>query len=172
MSQGDRLRRFRIQRKPGGEIDLRIAQHASESDAFLVARVLAATAYHGPGLELSNGVCRGDEPALARRELDGRLVLWIEIGVPKRERLERALRTAERVVVVAHKRADVFLRELEDDPPRRVERLRVHELDTGVLDALAKTLDRDNKWTVDVLPDRLKVRTQRGEHELALRVEG
>lgn len=172
MSSGERLRRFRIQRVPGGEVDLRLAQHASETDAFLVARALAAAAYHGPGLELSNGVCRGDEPAIARRGYDGRLELWIEIGLPKRERLERALRSAEKVVVVAHRRAEVFLRELRDDPPRRLERLRVHELDPAVLDALGDTLERDNRWTVTVLADRVSVRTPRGEHELALSVEG
>ncbi len=166
MSQGERLRRFRIQRVPGGELDLRLAQHASETDEFLVARLLATVAYHGPGFESASGVCRGDEPALSRRELDGRLVLWIEIGLPKRERLERALRAAEKVVVVAHKRADVFLRDLEDDPPRRKERLTVHVLDATTLTRLGKELDRDNRWTVDVASDRLRVRTPKSEHEL------
>lgn len=164
MSQGERLRRFRIQRAPGGEIDLRLAQHASETDEFLVARVLAAVAYHGPGLELSNGVCRGDEPAIARREYDGRLVLWVEVGLPKRDRLERALRNAERVAVVTHKRAEVFLRDLKEDPPRRVERLRVHELEPAALEALARTLDRDNRWSVDVAAASLTVRVRNGEH--------
>ncbi|MBK7878364.1 MAG: YaeQ family protein [Planctomycetes bacterium] len=167
MSQGERLRRFRIQRTPGGELDLRLAQHASETDEFLVARLLATVAYHGPGFEVSSGVCRGDEPALSRRELDGRLVLWIEIGLPKRDRLDRALRAAEQVVVVAHKRADVFLRELEDDPPRRKERLRVHVLDAATLTRLGKELDRDNRWSIDVEPALLRVRTPKTAHELA-----
>ncbi|MFO1010863.1 MAG: YaeQ family protein [Planctomycetota bacterium] len=166
MSQGERLRRFRLQRVPGGELDLRLAQHASETDEFLVARVLAAAVYHGPGFEVSSGVCRGDEPALARRELDGRLALWIEIGLPKRDRLDRALRAAEKVVVVAHKRAEVFLRELEDDPPRRKERLTVHVLDATALARLGKELDRDNRWTVTVDGTHVRVATPKSEHAL------
>ncbi|HEY5949867.1 MAG TPA: YaeQ family protein, partial [Kofleriaceae bacterium] len=60
------------------QLDLRVAQHPSESDRYLVARVLARALEHGEGLEFSKGGVSDDtEPALVQRDLRGDLVAWI-----------------------------------------------------------------------------------------------
>src|ERR1700691_3659068 len=86
------LRRFTIalahaDRELYTELDLRVAQHPSESPRYLVARVLARALEHADGLEFSKGGVSDDtEPALVQRDLRGDLVAWIEIGSPTPER--------------------------------------------------------------------------------------
>ena len=82
---------------------LRLARHPSESDEFLVARLLAYCLEQTDGIEFSRGLCDADEPPIAVRDLTGRLVSWIDVGTPSPERLHRAAKLAPRVVVYVHK---------------------------------------------------------------------
>src|SRR5579862_1928285 len=99
------MRRFEIaladsDREVYAELDLRVAQHPSESERYLVARVLARVLQHAEGLEFSKGGVSDDtEPALVQRDLRGDLVAWIEIGSPTPDRLHKASKLAPRVVV-------------------------------------------------------------------------
>jgi uncharacterized protein YaeQ len=54
-------------------LSLRLARHPSESDEFLVARLLAYCLEHTEGIEFSRGLCDADEPPVAVRDLTGRL---------------------------------------------------------------------------------------------------
>src|SRR5512143_3017983 len=85
-------------------LDLRVAQHPSESERYLVARVLARALEHAEGLEWAKGgVSDDEEPALVQRDLRGDLVAWIEIGSPTPERLHKATKRSPRVVVYTWK---------------------------------------------------------------------
>src|SRR5512140_1538568 len=103
------LRKFEIaladsDREIYAELDLRVAQHPSESERYLVARVLARALEHAEGLEFSKGGVSDDtEPALVHRDLRGDLVAWIEIGAPTTERLHKAAKKSPRVVVYTWK---------------------------------------------------------------------
>ena len=50
---------------------LQVARHPSESEEYLVARVLAYLMEFAPGIEFSRGVSDPDEPAIAIRDLTG-----------------------------------------------------------------------------------------------------
>ena len=63
-------------------LDLRVAQHPSETDRYLVTRVLARALEHDEGVDFTKGLSAADEPALWRRDLRGDLLAWIEIGAP------------------------------------------------------------------------------------------
>src|SRR3954468_20360569 len=83
-------------------LDWRVAQHPSESERYLVARVLARALEHAEGLEFSKGGVSDDtEPALVQRDLRGDLRAWIEIGSPTPERLHKATKACARVAVYA-----------------------------------------------------------------------
>jgi uncharacterized protein YaeQ len=58
-------------------LDLRVAQHPSESERYLVARVLARALEHAEGVEFSRGLAAGEEPALWQHDLRGDLQAWI-----------------------------------------------------------------------------------------------
>lgn len=148
MSQGDSLHRFRIRldSEDGRELDLRLARHASETPEYLIARVVARLLFDDPALVVSPGVCRGDEPALSLTTEGGRIALWVEIGTPKADKVERAMRRADRVVVVVHRGAETFVRQLRAAKPKGKGRLEVLAFAPDELDALVESLERDNRW--------------------------
>ena len=74
---------------------LRVARHPSESEEYLVARVLAYCLEYAEGISFSSGLSDPDEPALAGRDLTGTVRVWIEIGSPDAARLHQAIKAAE-----------------------------------------------------------------------------
>jgi uncharacterized protein YaeQ len=72
-------------------LSFRLAQHPSETDTYMLSRVIARCLHVGDGAEFSKaGLCDGDEPALVGRDLTGQLTLWLEVGNPAPERLHKA----------------------------------------------------------------------------------
>src|SRR5215216_5899143 len=82
---------------------LRVARHPSESEEYLVTRVLAYLLEHTEGIEFSRGVSEPDDPAIAVRDLSGTITTWIDIGLPAAARLHKASKAVDRVVVYTHK---------------------------------------------------------------------
>lgn len=146
------MRRFDIEladsdRERYETLDLRAAQHPSESDRYLVARVLARALEHADGLDFSKlGVSDDEEPALVQRDLRGDLVAWIEIGSPSPDRLHKATKRTKRVVIYAWKNPDELADAIRERGVHRADELELHALDVEFLDAVAATLDRNNRW--------------------------
>ncbi len=130
-------------------LDLRVAQHPSESERYLVARVLARALEHAEGLEFSKGGVSDDvEPALIQRDLTGALRAWIEIGSPSPDRIHKAGKAAPRVAIYAWKNPEQLAAAIAE---RRVHREpELYALAPELLDAIAATLDRTNKWDLAV----------------------
>lgn len=132
-------------------LELRVAQHPSESERYLIARVIARALEHAEGLEFSKGgVSDDEEPALIQRDLRGDLVAWIEIGAPSPDRLHKATKLCERVVVYAWKSPDDLAEAIFERRVHRGESIELHALDPAFLDAVAATLDRVNRWDLAV----------------------
>src|SRR6188474_1479874 len=89
---------------------LRVARHPSESEEYLIARLLAYLLEFAEGIEFSRGVSDPDEPAIAVRDLTGVISAWIDIGTPDAARLHKASKSARRVVVYTHKDPTQFLK--------------------------------------------------------------
>lgn len=133
------------------ELELRVAQHPSESDRYLVARLIARALEHAEGLEFSKGGVSDDsEPALVQRDLRGDLVAWIEVGAPTPDRLHKATKLAPRVVVYAWKNVDQLAEAIRERGVHRAEDIELNALTTEWLDAVAATLDRTNAWDLSV----------------------
>ncbi|HEY1547458.1 MAG TPA: YaeQ family protein [Kofleriaceae bacterium] len=131
------------------DLDLRAAQHPSESDRYLVARVLARALEHADGLEFSKaGVSDDTEPALVQRDLRGDLVAWIEIGSPTAERLHKASKASPRVVVYTWKNVAALRADFAH--VHKADAIELIGLPPTFLDAVAVTLDRSNRWDVSV----------------------
>jgi len=84
-----------------GPVQTTIARHPSETEERLVARLLAFALFHEEDLAFTKGICAGDEPDLWVKGSDGRVTLWLEVGLPDPERLVKASRHAGRVVLLA-----------------------------------------------------------------------
>ena len=133
------------------DLELRVAQHPSESARYLVARVLARALEHAEGLDFSKGgVSDDEEPALVQRDLRGDLVAWIEIGSPTPDRLHKASKAAPRLVVYAWKDPEKLAAAILERKVHRAEELELVALDAAFLDAAAATLERINKWDLSV----------------------
>ena len=133
------------------ELDLRVAQHPSESEAYLIARVVARALQHAPGVEFSKGgVSDDEEPALVQRDLRGDLLAWIEIGSPSADRLHKASKLAPRVVVYTWRDPARLLAAIAERQVHRADELELFALDPAFLAAAAATLDRVNRWDLAV----------------------
>lgn len=135
---------------------LRVARHPSESDDYLVTRVLAYALEYTEGLEFSTGgLSSPEEPALAVRDLTGALRAWIEIGWPDAARLHKAAKASPRVAVYPHKDAGQWLRRLEGERIHRAADIHIRAIDLGLIGALASRLDRRIAFALSVADGEL-----------------
>ena len=130
-------------------LELRSARHPSESDRYLVTRVLARLLEHDEGVDFGKGLSEHDEPALWRRDLRGDALAWIEVGCPAAERLHRASKLCPRVAVYGW-RLDPLLRELATATVHRKEQLALFAFEQAFLDRVVERLDKVNRWSLSV----------------------
>ena len=71
------------------DVALQAARHPSETDAYMMTRVLAYCLEYAEGITFSDGISSTDEPAVLVRDLTGRLTTWIEVGAPMRAALRQ-----------------------------------------------------------------------------------
>jgi uncharacterized protein YaeQ len=133
------------------QLDWRVAQHPSESERYLVARVIARALEHADGVEFSRGgVSDDDEPAIIQRDLRGDLQAWIEVGSPSPDRLHKAAKLAPRVAIYAWKNVEQLAAAIAERQVHRADELVLRALPPELLDAVAATLDRINRWDLSV----------------------
>ncbi|HMD34958.1 MAG TPA: YaeQ family protein [Vicinamibacterales bacterium] len=124
-------------------IAVQAAQHPSESDERLVARVLAYALEYADGIAFSpGGVSEPDDPAIAVRDLTGAIRVWIDIGSPDAARLHKASKAVPRVVVYTHKDPGRLIANLAGERIHRASSLEIYALAPSLVDALAARLDR------------------------------
>ena len=134
---------------------LRMARHPSESEEYLVARLLAYLLEWRDGIEFSRGVSDPDDPAIAVRDLTGAVTTWIDIGAPDASRLHKASKLAPRVVVYTHKDPGPWLRQLAGEKIHRGEALELYAIDRALIAALVARLDRRVAFSLSVTDGEL-----------------
>lgn len=147
------------------QLDLRVAQHPSESERYLIARVVARALEHAEGVDFTRGLAADDEPALWQRDLRGDLRAWIEIGLPSAERLHRASKTGARIVVYGWRQLEALAAELVERAVHRAGDIELHALDGDFLDRVAAGLERNNRWDLSVAGGTVYLSTPQGQHE-------
>ena len=131
-------------------LSLRLAQHPSESDEYLIARLLAYLVEYRDGIEFSRGVSDPDEPAISIRDLTGKITTWIDIGTPDAARLHKASKTAARVVAYCHKEGTQWLKGLAAAGIHRAGELQLYAIDRGLIAELVARLDRRVAFSVSI----------------------
>ena len=129
---------------------LRVARHPSESEEYLLTRVLAYALEFTEGIEFSRGLSEPDEPAISVRDLTGAIRSWIDIGTPDAGRLHKAGKAAPRVAVYTHKDPAQLISRLADERIHRVEALELYAVDRGLVDGLAARLERRMAFNLSV----------------------
>ena len=134
-----------------------IARHPSESEEYLVARVLAYLLEYAEGIEFSRGVSDPDEPAIVVRDRTGAITAWIDVGMPDAARLHKASKAARRVAVYTHRDPTQFLKQLAGERIHNAETLELYALDRSLIGALVAHLERRMAFSVSVTDRELYV---------------
>lgn len=137
-----------VDRGAYASLDLRVPMHPSETPRRMLARVLALALSHEPGIAMGKGLSNVDEPAVWHKDLQGRVVHWIDVGQPAPDRLHRASKQAERVSVFLYDAATHWVKELEKANVHRKDELLVWSLPASLLDGLERRLDRKVSWSL------------------------
>lgn len=129
-------------------LNLRVAQHPSETPDYLLTRVLAYCLEFAEGIAFSKGLSDPDDPAISVRDLTGALQAWVDIGLPEPERLHRASKAAPRVAVYTHKDPAQWVTRLSAAKVHRAEKLEVFALDRAWLAQLVSRLERRMQFSL------------------------
>jgi uncharacterized protein YaeQ len=136
---------------------LRVARHPSETEEYLLTRVLAYCLEYAEGIGFSNGLSEPDEPALAVRDFTGRVRVWIDIGAPDAERMHKAGKAAERVVVYTHKDPRMVLRQWSGQRIHKAAELELYSIAPALLAGLAAKLERRMAFALSVTGGHLYI---------------
>lgn len=131
-------------------LQVTVARHPSETAERLVARLLAYAICHEEGLSFTKGISAGDEPDLWRKGPDGRVLLWVEVGLPDSERLIKASRHAEQVVLFACGSGRRRWDEAHLPKLARVSNLKVYGLDQAFVEQVVGHLRRGIDWSLTI----------------------
>ncbi|MFH8250302.1 YaeQ family protein [Microbacterium sp. B2969] len=137
------------------DLTLRVARHPSETDAFMLTRVLAYCLEYEDGIAFSEGVSATDEPAVYARDLTGALTAWIEVGAPDAARLHSGSLQAARVAVYTHRDPAKVAAAWAGKKIHRAGEVRLYSFDPGFIDAAIAGLERRSTMTVSVIERRL-----------------
>ncbi|MER3390382.1 MAG: YaeQ family protein [Microcella sp.] len=137
------------------DLALRVARHPSETEAYMVTRVLAYCLEHEQGIAFSEGLSSTEEPAVVVRDRTGRLTAWIEVGAPDAARLHHGSKLAERTVVYTHRDPVKVMAPWAGKRIHEASAIVLHSFDAGFIDGAVAALERRNAVTVSVTERQL-----------------
>ena len=128
-----------------------VAQHPSEPDRRLMARLIVFALFAHERLEFGRGISSDDDPDLWRRDLTGVVEQWIEMGQPDESDIRKACGLAKNVVVVTYSgnSAEAWWTK-NASPLSKLKNLRVLDIESGSLDAATQLLDRRMTLTATI----------------------
>lgn len=132
------------------DFSLRVARHPSETDAYMLTRMLAYGLEYAEGIAFGEGISSTEEPAVIVRDMTGAIMAWIEIGAPDAERLHYGSRLAERTVVYTHRDPAKVMAPWAGKKIHKSEAIRVYSFDPGFIDSAVPHLERRNTMTLTV----------------------
>jgi uncharacterized protein YaeQ len=138
-------------------LSLKVACQPSETEEYMLTRVLAYCLEYAEGIGFSRGLAEPDEPAVAVRDLTGAVRVWVEIGAPDAARLHKASKAAPRVAVYTHRDPDTLLRQLSGERIHRAGAIELYAVDRELLAALAARLERRTRFALSVTQGHLYV---------------
>jgi uncharacterized protein YaeQ len=135
----------------------KVARQPSESEEYLMSRVLAYCLEYAEGIVFSRGIAEPEMPAIAVRDLTGALQLWVDVGAPDAARLHKASKAAPRVAVYTHREPRHVLQALTGERIHRAAELELYAIDRELIAGLVERLDRRNTWALSVTERHLYV---------------
>src|SRR6266481_2302491 len=123
-------------------LDICVPRHPSGTLEYMFMRVVAYCLEYRDGIELTQGVAAGNEPAVLIRDLTGRITAWIEVGMPDADRLHRGLKLAGRAAVYTHRDVQKLLAQLSAANVHRLPDIPVYAFERSFIDQVASLIER------------------------------
>jgi len=138
-------------------LDLRVACHPSETEEYLVTRLLAYCLEYSEGINYSKGLSDPEDPTISVRDLTGALAVWIDVGAPAAARLHRASKAASRVAVYTHKDPALLIRQWSSARIHRAAELELHSFERSLISGLVARLKRRMTFSLSVTGGHLYI---------------
>jgi len=137
------------------ELSVRVARHQSETDAFMLTRVIAYSLEFEEGIAFSEGISATDEPAVLVRDRTGALTAWIEVGAPDAARLHSGSMQAARTAVYTHRDPAKVAAPWAGKRIHRGDEIPLYSFDPGFIDAAVRVVERRNTMTLSITERRM-----------------
>lgn len=152
-----------IDRDVYGSHALTVARHPSETLERTVVRMLAWGLRSHADLEFGRGLSTAEEPDLWRKEPDGRIAEWIEVGQPDAKRLIKATRQAAHCLLFVFGDGAARWRAAQLDGLNGPDNLSVARFDDAFVRDVAARCERQIRWALTVSEGQLFLEAD-GEH--------
>jgi uncharacterized protein YaeQ len=137
------------------DFSLRVARHPSETDAYMVTRLLAYCLEYAEGIDFGAGISSTEEPTVIIRDLTGAVTAWIEVGAPDAERLHHGSRLAERTAVYTHRDPAKVIAAWSGKRIHNVEALEVFSFESSFISDAVALLERRSTVSLTVTEGQL-----------------
>ena len=121
-----------------------LACHPSENEERMMVRLLAYCLHADENLSFTRGLSTENEPELWKKNLQGDIELWIDLGQMDEKRIRKACARADQVVIYTYqpRSAQVWWDNIKDKL-QRFNNLRVVHLQNDTVTQLAKMVQRN-----------------------------
>ncbi|MDD2364633.1 MAG: YaeQ family protein [Desulfuromonadaceae bacterium] len=147
-----------------------VARHPSETEERLVTRLLAYSLFYEPELSFTKGICAVDEPDLWLKGPDDRVLIWVEVGLPESDRIVKASRHTERIVLVACGKTYMSWEQQHLQKLMRVPNLTLISFDQQFISSLVSVLQRSIDWEITVTDGNIYINAGGETFETPLKV--
>ena len=144
------------------ELTLRVARHPSETDAYMLTRLLAYCLEYDEGIGFTEGVAATDEPAVLVRDLTGRITAWIEVGAPDATRLHYGSKLADRTVVYTYRDPAKVIANWAGKTIHAADAIALHSFDAGFLDDAADAEVAERALRSEITRHRITIAIKEG----------
>ena len=148
-----------------------VAQHPSETEERLVARLLALAIFYEPELIFTKGLCATDEPDMWIVGPDGKAQLWVEVGLPESDRIIKAGRHVERVALLACGKALSNWDQQHLPKLSNIRNLTIVSVDQTFINTLATQLERSINWSITITEGIIYLTTGDMTYETAIQIK-
>lgn len=147
-------------------LNLTLAQHPSETTERMMVRLMAFCINAQEDLKFTKGLSDVDEPDLWKVALDEQIDLWIDVGEPDFERIKKATRKAQQVLVYSfNTKSDVWWEQSQAKFNQLSAKFFQFEWES--FQTLAAQIGRTTAMSVLITGDSAFITTEAGECEIA-----
>jgi len=139
------------------DVQLTIAQHPSENNERMMARLLAYSLNAHDDLAFTRGLSSIDEPELWLKTLDDQILQWIEVGQPEPDRLKKANTIAREVCVYSFGKSASTWWQLNEEVLEGFKGLKVSQFPYECMLELNELIQRTMDLSVSITENTLYV---------------